>query len=179
LGNPARVSVGDAFAYYVGMGAGRSYASVAERYGVRKRAITFLAKRYRWAEKLREIEEEADRRLRESQIVSIVEARERHLKSLRALQAKALTGLRDNSVRTVGEAARALEAAIKLERLILGETTSRTSVSIEEREQREVDQLINDEDTEESDMELDGIDTDDVELDATEALERATDGSDA
>jgi hypothetical protein len=138
----ARLPKCEALAFYIGLGEARSYRAVAEKYGVSKRAVVEVAKRHGWADKLRDIEEEAAKRLRDSQVASIVEARERHLKSLKALQAKALSGLRERNVRTVGEAARALEAAIKLERLILGESTSNTTVSIHERQQREVDQLL-------------------------------------
>lgn len=45
-------------------------------------------------------------------------------------------------MRSVAESTKALETAIRLERLILGETTSNTSVSVEERQEREVDQLV-------------------------------------
>ena len=143
-----KVPPAEAFALYVGLGESRSYTAICQKYGVSKRAVVALAQRHHWPERLREIEEEAARRLRESQVVSIVEARERHLKALKIMQAKALTGLREKSVRSVGEAARTLEAAIKLERLILGESTSNTNVSVEERQQREVDQLLVDDEDE-------------------------------
>ena len=42
----------DAFDYYFGLGTGRSYQAVADRYGVTKRAVTNYATRERWRERL-------------------------------------------------------------------------------------------------------------------------------
>ena len=148
-----KVPVAEAFTLYVGLGHVRSYAAVARQYGVTTRGILALAKRHRWAERLREIEQIVEERLREHNATVLAEARERHLKSLRVLQGKALSGLRDQSVRSVAEASRALETAIRLERLILGETTSNAQVSVEERLQREVDQLVVDAGGEDEDFE--------------------------
>jgi hypothetical protein len=156
-----RVPQADAFAMYCGMGVVRSYAAIAKHYGVSTRGVMFLAKRYRWAERLREIEQIAEERMREQQIQAVIEARERHLKSLKVLQGKALAGMRDQNARSLNEATRALETGIKLERLILGESTANTAVSVEERQQREVDQLvINDDDVDDAELEaeLEGID---------------------
>jgi transposase-like protein len=151
-----RVPQNDAFALYCGMGVVRSYSAIAKHYGVTSRGIMFLAKRYKWAERLREIEAIAEERLREQQVQAVIEARERHLKSLRVLQGKAIAGMRDQNARSLNEATRALETGIKLERLILGESTANTQVSVEERQQREVDQLVID----------DGDDVEDAELEA-------------
>lgn len=139
---PHRVPQSEAFAMYCGLGHVRSYSAVAKHYGVSDRAVLFLAKRYRWPERLREIEAVAEERMREQQIAAVIEARERHLKSLKVLQDKALAGMRDQEARSLNEATRALETGIKLERLILGETTANTQVSVEERQQREIDHLV-------------------------------------
>jgi L-lactate utilization protein LutC len=157
---PHRVPQSEAFAMYCGLGHVRSYAAVAKHYGVSTRAVLFLAKRYRWAERLREIEAVAEERMREAQVQALIEARERHLKSLKVLQGKALAGMRDQSARSLNEATRALETGIRMERLILGESTSNTQVSVEERQQREVDQLVVNED--------DDVDDDDADLDVFE-----------
>ncbi len=142
MASARKIPAAEAFTLYVGLGHVRSYAVVAKHYGVGTRAILFLAKRYKWAERLREIEKLAEERQREHNVSLCIEARERHLKALKILQGKALTGLRDNSARSVAESAKALETSIRLERLILGETTSNSQVSVEERQQREVDQLV-------------------------------------
>jgi len=154
-----KVSQSEAFTLYIGLGHVRSYAAVAKHFGVTTRAVLFIAKRYDWAARLREIERIAEERIKEHSVEALLEARDRHLKSLRVLQAKALTGLRDNSVRSVAESTKALETAIRLERLILGESTSNTQVSVEERTQRELDQLVVGDDV---------GDPDEAELDAFE-----------
>jgi hypothetical protein len=151
---PHKVPQSEAFAMYCGMGHVRSYSAVAKHYAVSDRAVLFLAKRYRWAERLREIEAVAEERMREQQVQAVIEARERHLKSLKILQDKALAGMRDQEARSLNEATRALETGIKLERLILGESTANTQVSVEEREQREVDQLVFNEDDDLDDAKL-------------------------
>jgi hypothetical protein len=165
---PHRVPQSEAFAMYCGLGHVRSYAAVARHYNVSTRAVLFLAKRYNWAVRLREIEAVAEERMREAQIQAVVEARERHLRSLRVLQGKALAGMRDQNARSLGEATRALESGIKLERLILGESTANTAVSVEERQQREVDQLVVNED-DDADVDDDDADLDVFELDGREA----------
>lgn len=142
MASARKVPESAAFTLYVGLAHVRSYAAVAKHYDVKTRTILFIAKRHRWAERLREIEALAEERVREHNVGLVIEARERHLKALKVLQAKALTGLRDNSVRSVAESTRALEAAIRLERLILGESTSNSNVSVAERQQRETDQLV-------------------------------------
>jgi hypothetical protein len=141
-----KVPIAEALTLYVGLGHVRSYAAVAKHFGVGTRTILFIAKKYRWPEKLRAIEAIAEERQREHNVGLVIEARERHLKALRVLQGKALAGLRDNSARSVAESTKALEASIRLERLILGESTSNSSISVEERQQRECDQLVVDED---------------------------------
>ena len=51
----------DAFEYYLGLGPGRSYGAVAEKYDVTKRAVTKLAAREKWQERILEIERKARR----------------------------------------------------------------------------------------------------------------------
>ena len=165
---PHRVPQSEAFAMYCGLGHVRSYAAVARHYNVSTRAVLFLAKRYKWAERLREIEAVAEERMREAQIQAVIEARERHLKSLKVLQQKALVGMRDQNARSLNEATRALAMGIKLDRLILGESTANTAVSVEERQQREVDQLVVNED-DDVDLDDDDADLDVFELDGREA----------
>ena len=167
---PHRVPQSEAFAMYCGLGHVRSYAAVAKQYGVSTRAVLFLAKRYNWAGRLREIEAVAEERMREAQVQALIEARERHLKSLKVLQGKALAGMRDQNARSLNEATRALETGIRMERLILGESTSNTQVSLEERQQREVDQLVVNED-DDVDVDDDDADLDVFEHDGREALD--------
>ena len=52
-----KVPAAEAFTLYVGLGHVRSYAAVAQQYGVATRGILALAKRHRWAERLREVDQ--------------------------------------------------------------------------------------------------------------------------
>ena len=49
----------DAFELYVSLGPERSYAAVAEQYGVTKRAVVKRAKAEAWSERLAKIEDQA------------------------------------------------------------------------------------------------------------------------
>ena len=143
----------DAFDFYVAQGPGRSHRAVAERYSVSKRAITKHAVREKWAERLDKIEAEAreksDKRLAES----IEETRSRHLKTLRAIHSRALSGLKQFPLTSGMEAIRAAELAIKLERLIVGDPTERTALSVEEVTRREIQNLLTTEEEDDDDEE--------------------------
>ena len=132
----------DAFDYYVSLGAERSYQAVADHNGVTKRAITKVAAREGWAKRLEKIEREAressDRKLAET----IEETRSRHLRTLRAMNARAISALQQYPLSSGMEAMRAAEMVIKLERLIIGEPSERTELSIEEVTRREMQTLL-------------------------------------
>ncbi len=70
------------------------------------------------------------------------EARERHLKTLKAMHARALTALKQYPLRSGMDAMRAAEMVIKLERLVMGEASERTEMTIEEVTKREVRELL-------------------------------------
>ena len=53
---PVRKIPPDAVTYYLSLGPGRSYQKVAEYYGVTKRAVTKIAVKEHWQEKVAEIE---------------------------------------------------------------------------------------------------------------------------
>jgi hypothetical protein len=111
----------DAFYYYVSRGAQASYEDVAKRYGVTKRAVVRVATKERWQERARELEREAQARTRERAIESLEAMNERHLKSVRVVQARAIEALRAMPLDTAMGAVRALDLAIKQERAIRGE----------------------------------------------------------
>src|SRR5262249_1159546 len=96
----------DAFTFYASLGASRSYNAVAEKYGVTKRAVTKLAARERWSERLGQLETEAKDRS-DKKIVDELEAmHERHLTIAKTLQFKGLEALRTLEFKTAGEATR-------------------------------------------------------------------------
>ena len=148
----------DAFDCYVSMGEGRSYEKVASKYGVSKRAITDCAKREKWAERLDNIEEESRRKSDEKLVEAIQEMRERHLRTIKAMNGRALEAMREYPLASGMEAMKAAEMAIKLERLIAGEPTERTA-SVEEITRREVQSLLVVEETDDGGEE-DGADGD-------------------
>ena len=121
----------DAFEYYVSLGSERSYEKVAEHYGVSKRAVTNAAGRDNWAGRLAKIEAEArqatDKKLGES----IEEMNERHLKVVKVVQGKALETLKSMPLASAMDAVRALDLALKQERVIRGEPGERTATTIE------------------------------------------------
>jgi len=132
----------DALEFYLALGPDRSYQKVADHYGVSKRAVTKLAARERWQEKVVELE----RRARESAEKKALESLEgmnlRHLKSLKVVQGKALEALRSMPLTTAMEAVRALDMAIRQERLIRGEPSDRTAISVEEVIRREYERWM-------------------------------------
>jgi len=143
----------DAFDYYVGLGPGRSHQAVADNYGTTKRAVTKVAVRDDWAGRLRKIEldaqEKSDAKLadasaaqREKLANLTEEARDRHLKSLRAVYMRAIAALGQYPMTSASEAVRAMEMVIKLERLIIGEPSERTEMSVEDVTKREMDRWI-------------------------------------
>ena len=132
----------EAFEYYVRLGPCRSHRAVANHYDVTKRAVTKHATSENWSERLAEIEQKS-REETDAKLVEVVgEMRERHLKTVRAIQARSLEALRQYPLANGMEAVRAAEAAIKLERLVVGEPVERSSVSVEDVTRREMDRWL-------------------------------------
>ena len=155
----------DAFDLYVSLGPERSYQAIADRYGVSKRAVVKHAGKEKWAERLERIEREARERSDEKLAEGIEEMRTRHMKTLKAMNARALAALKQYPLTSGMEAMRAAEMVIKLERLIAGEPSERTELSIEEVTRREVNQLL----VVEGDEDDDGEEEDDGEQEAPAA----------
>ena len=132
----------DALEYYLALGADRSYQKVADHYGVSKRAVTKHAARDRWQDKLIEFERKAREGAEKRALESLEGMNLRHLKSLKIIQGKALEALRSMPLATAMEAVRALEMAIRQERLIRGEPSERTAVSVEEVIRREYERWM-------------------------------------
>jgi hypothetical protein len=121
----------DAFTQYVALGPERSYDALAKRLHVGKRSITRLAAREHWQERLAKIEEQARARLDDKLTDTLQEINARHLKIVRAIQAKALSALQSIALDSGMDAVRALDIAIKHERLIFGEPSERAAVDVE------------------------------------------------
>ena len=122
---------------------------VAQEYGVSKRAVTKAAVREKWQERLADLEARA-RESSDKRAVETLEAmNDRHLKSLKVVQRKALEALKAMSLKTAIEAVRALDLAIKHERTIRGEPSDRTAISIEEVIRSEYDRWLSPDEGEE------------------------------
>jgi hypothetical protein len=122
----------DAFDHYFSLGPGRSYQAVAAQYGVSKRAVTKHAAKEDWQGRLKQLEEKARELSDKNAVESLDEMAARHLKILKAVQGKALGALKSLSLGNAMDAIRALDMSIKQERLVRGEPSDRTVVSVEE-----------------------------------------------
>ena len=132
----------DAFERYIALGPQRSYRELAKLIGCSKRAIAKIAVREDWAGRLARIEEASRARFDERAVETLNETRERHLRSLKAVQGRALEALKKFPLNTAAEAVSALEKSIKLERLILGEPSERGELAVAEITRRELDTLL-------------------------------------
>lgn len=121
----------------------RRYREVARHFGVSKRAVVDCAKRERWQQRVELIDQRAKENLEKKVAETLDQMNERHLKSLRIIQGKALESLRETPFfKTAIEAARALEMAIRQERVVRGEPSERTQLSIEETVRKEYDRWL-------------------------------------
>jgi hypothetical protein len=127
----------DAFDFYLGLGAARSYQATADRFGVTKKAVTKRATKEGWQERAAEIERKARVAIDQKASESIEVMNERHLKAVRLVQARAIDALKSMPLASGMEAVRALDMALRQERLIRGEPSDRTAVSVEEVIKRE------------------------------------------
>jgi len=127
----------DAFDFYVSLGERRSYAAVAERFGVDKKTVVRRAKKEDWQNRLDAITHQARKTTDQKIVESIEQMNERHLATLRVIQGKALNTLRAMPLDDAMDAVRALEIAIRGERLVRGEPTDRSAIDVEDMIRRE------------------------------------------
>lgn len=121
----------DAFEKYVSMGAGRSYQALADSVGCSKTAITNRATKDCWQERLLAIEEGARYRVEQELADSAAIMTVRHVTSARRLLDKALVGLEEIKVETVGDVVRLIDCAVRVERLSREAPTSRVALEVE------------------------------------------------
>ena len=132
----------DAFTYYCALGDARSHQAVADHFGTTKRAVTKRAVREDWATRLEKIEAEARRTVDAKIAGDLVEMHLRHRKMLTAMAARAATALRDYPLSSGMDGIKAAGLVIKLERLLAGEPTDRSTVDIEAITKREIRELL-------------------------------------
>lgn len=107
-----------ALAFYVGLGAARSYQRVAEEFRVSRQAVARRAKRDNWPTQVAKADEEARQRAVAEAVETLAEMNARHLKICQVMQKKALEALRAGSDLTTMEALRGLAIAMEQERTI-------------------------------------------------------------
>jgi hypothetical protein len=140
-----------AFEFYISLGPERSYEQVATHFGASKRAVTKHAVKQHWAERLTEVERRAREESEKNAVAVLREMDERHLKIAKALQGKALEALRSMPLERGADVLRALDLGVKQERLIHGEPSERSAVSVEEATRREMERWLTIEREEEPD----------------------------
>jgi hypothetical protein len=127
----------EALAYYLSLGPGRSCEAVRKHFNVSKRTVVKRSVREHWQQKVAEFEAKA-RAAAEQKAGDDLEAmNERHLKSTRVVQGKALEALRAMPLDTAMNAVRALDLAMRRERRIRGEPTEGATVDVEKLVRRE------------------------------------------
>ena len=126
----------DAFELYVSLGEGRSYQAVAEKYSVTKQAVTKCAARESWQQRIAQMEAKVREQSEKKATETMAAVRERHLAASRIVLGKGLEALRNMSLESAMEAVKAIDLAMKQERLILGEPSERTALSVEDIRQR-------------------------------------------
>ncbi|MBN1443720.1 MAG: hypothetical protein JXA90_13505 [Planctomycetes bacterium] len=132
----------EAFDYYYSLGPGRSYTAVAEYYGVSKRAVTSRALKERWQERILDVERQARENVNKKCAETLEEMTERHLRVLKAIQARALEALRAMPLESAMDAVRALGLAIKEERSAREEPADRDGANVEAIIRREYERWL-------------------------------------
>jgi hypothetical protein len=120
----------EAFAFYLALGAARSYQAVADHYGATKNGVLARALRDDWPKKLTAAEVKVVARAESKAVESLAVMHERHLAQIRAVQIVAVQTLQAHpTMATAMEAARAIQMMITTERLVRGEATERTEAT--------------------------------------------------
>jgi hypothetical protein len=132
----------ESFAFYLGLGVGRSYQAVAERYSVTKRTVYTRATKEKWQDRLAEEEKKARVQAEKRAAESIVTVNENHLKVLRFIQGKAIETLKNTPINNAMEAVKAYALAFDKERLIRGGPEDQAASRIEEITRQEIRTLL-------------------------------------
>jgi hypothetical protein len=111
----------DAFQHYLALGPARSYQAVADHFQVSKQAVTGLAKRERWQQRARELEQKTLERAEKKVGETLEQMTERHIKMLHTIAVRALDTLKKMPLETAAQAVRALDTVITQERAIRSE----------------------------------------------------------
>jgi hypothetical protein len=132
----------NAFDTYFRLGRERSYQQIADYFGVSKKTVVALAKSQGWQERVMRMEQDAARKSDSQAVEDLATMRDRHLKMIQVVQGKALEALKSMPINNAHQAVQALMKAIEQERLVRGEPTDRTVLSIEETVKNEYERWL-------------------------------------
>ena len=132
----------DAFHFYFALGPERSYRAVADHFSVSKTAVANAAEKENWQKRVLELEKKAHDAVEKKMTETLEQMSERHLKMLKLIQRKALETLKSMPLSTAVEAARTLESSIKTERVVRGEPSDRSALSVEDLIKKEYEQWL-------------------------------------
>ena len=137
-----RIPAEEAFQYYLALGPSRSYDTVAAKYGVTLRGVTKCAATHKWGDRMKKIDREAQEKTDREFAETKAETRERHLKMLRAIETRGLQAIQRLEIDSAFAGVKAIEIAMKMERLIMGEPNSHVGISVQETTRREVEMFL-------------------------------------
>jgi hypothetical protein len=132
----------DAFDFYFALGPGRSYEAVAKKFSVSKRAITTVASKEKWQERIATAQRTARERSDTKAVETLEDMHDKHVKALQFVFAKAIEALRTMPINTAMDAVKAIEIVVKQERLLRGDGNERTKSSVEEIIKREMSSML-------------------------------------
>ena len=132
----------DAFDHYYSLGPGRSYQSVADHYGVTKRAVTKRALKDGWQQRIAEMETRVRENVNKKAEETLEEMTERHLKQLKVMQLKAIETLRAMPLNTAMEAVRSLNLCMTQERNLREDPADQEKNTVEAIIKREYERWL-------------------------------------
>lgn len=110
----------DALAYYLGLGAPRSYRAVAVHFGVSASTVAKRARAEHWQDQVRAFEKKALEAAMKQAEAALTEQSVRHLRGLTQRHKKAMDALEQIEIKTPEDALRVLEWTINEERKLRG-----------------------------------------------------------
>lgn len=132
----------EAFTYFCSLGGSRTYAKVAEQYGVSDRTVEKWGADGNWQRRAREwdkIQIEQERELLAEEVRKVAKEQ---LSMAKFIRHKAFHDLKTLDFEDANGAVKAIEMAMKQERLILGEPSERAEVSVKEEIQQAYDRWL-------------------------------------
>src|SRR5688500_7631985 len=118
------------FERYAALGPTRPYAALPAPFAATRPAGATRPAKQGWRERLAQIEPQSREKSAAMFVDAISAMRSRHLKTLRAVNARVLSALQQFTLNSGMEAIRGAEIAIKLERLVAGEASDHAQVDV-------------------------------------------------